>query len=205
VPGKRDEGFTLLEVVVSLGIIAVMMASLTVFMINSRRVGHYAALRDAAVQLAVDGLEKAHGARGSALLSGRQQCTASCAAVASAQVDALLGTGTARWDATGPGTLTVPQPGAQPDGSTVSSPGDPEVVQLDGVAYRRYYHLGACWQPTATGAATSLACGAATATTPLARLVVAVVWSDSRCAGGACAYCEAALFSIATTDPFLVG
>jgi len=46
-------------------------------MVNSRRSGHYSALRDTAVQLTVEGMEKARAVRGSALLSARAPCTGS--------------------------------------------------------------------------------------------------------------------------------
>ncbi|WP_433291312.1 type IV pilus modification PilV family protein [Actinoplanes sp. CA-030573] len=204
-PGDdADEGFTLVEVVVSLGILTMIMTSMTVFMIGSRRAGRYASLRDTAVQLAVEGMERARGVRGSALLGGRALCGA-CAGVVSAEVTSMLGTGVARWDAAGTGTLGVPQPGAQPDGTVVASPADPEVVQLDAVSFKRYYYVGACWQPTVAGSTTGLACGSTTAAAPLVRLVVAVSWPQSGCAGGVCTYATAGLFSTAVTDPFLVG
>ena len=80
---RDDDGFTLIEVVVALGIVTLVMTSLTVFMVNSRRSGHYSSLRDTAVQVAVEGMEKARGVRGSALLGGRGQCSGSCPAVVS--------------------------------------------------------------------------------------------------------------------------
>ncbi len=206
VRGRRgDEGFTLIEVIVSLGLITVVMTSLSVFMINSREAGRYASLRNTAVQLTVEGMEKARAVRGSALLSGRAQCAGSCAAVVAARVTTLLGAGITRWDAAATGTLTLPQAGVQPDGSVVASPADPEVVQLDGRAFRRYYYLGACWQTAVLASAADISCGSGTAAASLVRLVVAVTWADEQCAGGTCTYAEAALFGTAVTDPFISG
>jgi prepilin-type N-terminal cleavage/methylation domain-containing protein len=205
-PDRTDSGFTLVEVVVALGIISVVMTALTVFMVGARRSGHYSALRDTAVQLAVVGMEKARGVRGSALLGGRAQCTGSCPAViGSTTVTDLLGAGTTRWDAAATiGTLTVPTPGVQADGSTVSLPTDPEVVQLDGTSFRRYYYLGTCWQNRLLTSSTGVTCAAATSTAQLARLVVAVAWTGRECPAQ-CVYAEAGLFSVAVTDPFLAG
>lgn len=195
----------MIEVVVALGIISVVMTALTVFMVNSRRGGHYSAQRDTAVQLAVEGMEKARGVRGSALLGGRAQCTGSCPAPVGTTVIGLLGNGTTRWDAPATtGTLTVPAPGAQPDGTTVSRPTDPEVVQLDGTAYRRYYYLGTCWQDRQLANGTAVTCASSTSTAQLARLVVAVAWTGRECPAG-CVYATAGLFSVAVTDPFLAG
>jgi prepilin-type N-terminal cleavage/methylation domain-containing protein len=201
---RVDDGFTLVEVVVALGIITVVMTSLTVFMVNSRRGGHYSALRDTAVQLAVEGMEKARGVRGSALLGGRQACDGTCPAVISPAVTDLLGTGVTRVDRTATGTLTVPAPGTQADGSVVSRPTDPEIVQLDGTAFRRYYYLGTCWQTRLIVSSTGLNCGSTTDTAQLARLVVAVAWTGRECTD-TCVYAEAGLFSVAVSDPFLAG
>jgi len=202
---RADDGFTLIEVVVALGIISVVMTSLTVFMVGSRRSGHYSSQRDTAVQVAVEGMEKARGVRGSALFGGRAQCAGTCAAVISTSVTDLLGPGTVRWDASATtGTLTVPAPGAQPDGTTVSRPGDPEVVQLDGTSFRRYYYLGTCWQNRALTSGTGLTCDSSAGSAQLARLVVAVAWTGRECPAQ-CVYAEAGLFSAAVTDPFLAG
>lgn len=201
-PERDDRGFTLVEVIVSLGILTLVMTSLSVFMVNSRRAGRYSSQQDTAIQLAVEGMEKARGVRGSALLSGRAQCTASCVAV-SPQISLLLGAGVTRWDLAASGTLTVPQPGTQPDGSVVASPAAPEVVQLDGRWFRRYYYVGACWQPVATASAANIACGTTASAAALVRLVVAVTWGDAQCAGGLCTYATAGLFSSAATDPFI--
>jgi hypothetical protein len=124
--------------------------------------------------------------------------------VVSPEVGSLLGTGVTRWDAAGSGTLTVPQPGSQPDGSVVATPAAPEVVQLDGRWFKRYYYLGACWQPVVAVSTANVACGTASSAAALIRLVVAVTWGDAQCAGGLCAYATAGLFSSAVTDPFLV-
>lgn len=202
-PRDRDDGgFTLVEVVVALAIITVVMTSLTVFMVNARMQGRYSALRDAAIQLAVDGMEKARAVRGSALLSGRAQCTAACAAM-TATATAVLGAGVVRWDAAATGTLTLPVPGIQPDGSVVSGPGDPEISSVNGVTFSRYYYVGACYQAGVTGSASNLSCGASSAAAALIRLVVSVAWPDHSCATGTCSYSESGLFSTALTDPFI--
>ncbi|MGK5682211.1 type IV pilus modification PilV family protein [Actinoplanes sp. URMC 104] len=203
-PRCDDEGFTLVEVIVSLALLTMVLTSLTVFMINSRKAQRYATLRDTAVQLAVDGMEKARGVRGSALLSGRAACDSGCSPVAAPVAGTLLA-GAVRWDAAAAGTLTVPQPGTQPDGSVVDSPLDPEVVRLDGRWFKRYYHVGACSQPAVTTSTADISCGTTVTSASLVRLVVAVTWSDAQCEGGTCAYAEAGLFSSAVTDPFLGG
>jgi hypothetical protein len=199
----------MVETLVALALATVVMTSLTVFLVSSRQIGHYGALRATAVQLAIDGMEKARSVRGSALKSGRKLCDATCTAVvpgAASMIDELF-----RWDAAAtatptvprPGTLIVPQPGTQPDGSVVAAPGDPEVVSLDGVLYRRYYYLIPCRQASIS----DLSCTAGipgTTGAELARLVIAVTWTGATCPAGTCSFADAALFSVAVADPFLI-
>ncbi len=200
-----DEGLSLVEVLVSLAVLTVVLTSLTVFLVDSRHAGRHSWSQNAAVQLLVDGMERARAVRGSALLSGRAAC-GSCGTVVSGAASTLLGAGAQRWDAVGGGTLTVPQPGTQPDGSVVDDPGDPEVVLLEGQSYFRYYHLAACRQPAVTALATSLSC-TATASDPaqLVRLVVVVTWRGTNCTDDSCSYADAALFSTAVADPYIIG
>jgi prepilin-type N-terminal cleavage/methylation domain-containing protein len=200
---RPDAGFTMVETLVALALATIVMTSLTVFLVGSRRIGHYGALRDTGVQLVIDGMEKARGVRGSALLSGRQLCVTGCATVvpgAASMIDA----GAARWDAAGTGTLIVPQPGTQPDGSVVAAPGDAEVVVLDGVVYRRYYYVSTCRQAAVAGSVANASCVPGVAGAELARLVIAVTWTGTACPAATCSFADAALFSIAVADPFLI-
>jgi type II secretory pathway pseudopilin PulG len=195
----------MVEVLVALAITAVVMTSVTVFLVSSRHTGRYNTLRDTALQLVTDGMEKARGVRGSALLSGRAQCVAPCAAPIGDAANRLLGADAVRWDAPATGTLTVPAPGAQADGSVVAAPGDPEVIQLDGLSFQRYYYLAACWQPAAGVSAAAITCTSSSDAAQLVRLVVSVTWRQSDCPAGICSAADAALFSSAAADPYIVG
>jgi prepilin-type N-terminal cleavage/methylation domain-containing protein len=199
---RPDAGFTMVETLVALALATIVMTSLTVFLVGSRRVGQYGSLRDTGVQLVIDGMEKARSVRGSALLSGRQLCLTGCATVVPAAAS-MIDAGAARMDAAGPGTLIVPQPGTQPDGSVVAAPGDAEVIKLDGVTYRRYYYLSTCRQAAIAGSIANATCIPGVIGAELARLVVAVTWTGAACTTGLCSFADAALFSIAVADPFL--
>ena len=187
----------------AMALATIVMTSLTVFLVGSRRVGHYGALRDTGVQLVIDGMEKARSVRGSALLSGRALCVVGCATPVPAAA-AMIDVGAARMDATGTGTLVLPQPGTQPDGSVVAAPGNPEVIKLDGVSYRRYYYLSTCRQVAAIGSVAGATCVPGVTGAELARLVIAVTWSGSACPAGTCSFADASLFSIAVADPYLI-
>ena len=200
---RPDAGFTMVETLVALALATIVMTSLTVFLVGSRKIGHYGALRDTGVQLVVDGMEKARSVRGSALLSGRQLCVVGCATAVPGAAS-MIDVGAARWDAAGTGTLIVPQPGTQPDGSVVAAPGDPEVIMLDGVLYRRYYYVSTCRQVAAVGTLLNASCVPGVAGAELARLVVAVTWTGTACAAATCSFADSALFSIAVADPFMI-
>jgi prepilin-type N-terminal cleavage/methylation domain-containing protein len=208
---NADQGFTLVEVLVSLTIITVVMTSVAVFLINSTRISRQESLRDTAAQVAVQGMENVRGVRGSTLLSGRAACDAShpCDALVGDKAADLLGAEPQRWDARGPGPLTLPTAGPQPDGSVVSGPDDPEAVVLGGLTFRRYYYVAKCWQAAAAdGMATTprpctVALASAAFPASFIRLVVAITWPGEECGGGTCSFATTSLLSASPTDPYL--
>jgi prepilin-type N-terminal cleavage/methylation domain-containing protein len=208
---SADEGFTLVEVLVSLAIISVVMTAVAGFLIDSTKISRQQLVRGTAAQVAVQGMENARGVRGSALLSGRTACDVlhPCAALVSDTVADLLGAGPQRWDASGIGPLVLPTPGTQSDGSVVSGPGDPEVVVLGGLTFRRYYYVAKCWQAAAIdGVATTqrpctVALASAAFPAAFIRLVVAITWRGEECGASTCSFATTSLLSVSPTDPFL--
>ena len=195
---RPDEGFTLLETLVSLAVLAVVAGSVSIFLVATTRIGHRASLQDTAAQVAIGGMETARGMRGAALLAGRAACDAvhPCDPPVNPVVNAYLGTQPQRWDAAGTGTPAL------------ATPDTPETVELDGVRYRRYYYLARCWQTAASdGWTADRPCTEAAAGTAhpaeYIRLVVAVTWPDAQCAGGTCGYATATLMSASPIDPYL--
>jgi prepilin-type N-terminal cleavage/methylation domain-containing protein len=186
-PGARDAGFTLVEVLVSLALITTLMAALATFFVTATRLTHKQGVKQSATQLAQDGLEKARGLRGSALLSGRAKCAASCLDPAAIGAAGYLAD-TERWDAAAAGT-TPP---------LLRRPGDtPEETRLNGITYRRYWYLGKCWQPGTGGTCDR----DSTKPVALLRVVVAVTWPGQECAPKVCSHVTSALFSSELTDP----
>jgi len=179
----REGGFTLVEVIIALGLISVITASLGVFFSNSIATSRHQTQLQAASRIAGAGMERARGLGGPALLAGRAQC-GTCASVSS-----LAGTylaGTERWDA--PVTAAT---------ATVPYTNQPESVTVDGIAYQRYWLVGKCWLAAAGGTCST------NSTLPIAmvRLVVAVVWSDRSCAAGQCVRAATELFSAVAAEP----
>ena len=157
-PDRSDEGFTLVEVSVSLVIVSIVMASVTAFFLDGLRSVHRQGEQQTAAELALDGMEQARNLRGKALLAGRAVCT-SCPTVADAS--AYL-TASERWDA------------ASTDGvaPTLPRPSSADVRTVDGIDYRRYFYTGRCWTPRSGGACVNSPANPLT----FYRVVVSVSW-----------------------------
>ena len=191
---RHDDGFTLIETLVSLAVIGIVAASCAVFLIGTNRISSHASVRDTAAQIAIGGMERARGMRGAALLAGRAECdgTHPCDAPVSATVSVYLGSLPERWDAAATGTPALPLPSS------------PEIVELNGLRYSRYYYLARCWQTAASdGSASSRPCTVTAAGSAhpaeYVRLVIAVTWP------GPGIYVASTLMSSSPVDPLLEG
>jgi type II secretory pathway pseudopilin PulG len=182
VRGRSDDGFTLVEAIVTLGLISTLMAALGAFFTASMQAGRGQSQIQAATRLAQAGMERARGYGGAGLLAGRAQC-GSCMNVSG--YDGGYLSDTVRWDA----KVT----GATP---TVPYDDQPETFTVNGVTYYRYWFVGKCWQAASGGLCNT------TSTLPVAmvRLVVGVAWPDSRCANSLCVRAATALFSADPAD-----
>jgi prepilin-type N-terminal cleavage/methylation domain-containing protein len=179
---RSEGGFTLVEVIVTLGLISTLMAALGAFFTSSMQADRGQSQIQAATRLAQAGMEQARGYGGAALLSGRAQC-GSC--LDASAYDGGYLSDTVRWDA----KVT----GATP---TVPYDDQPQTFTVNGLTYYRYWFVGKCWQAATGGLCTT------TSTLPVAmvRLVVGVVWADSRCASSLCVRAATALFSADPAD-----
>jgi prepilin-type N-terminal cleavage/methylation domain-containing protein len=181
---SSDAGFTLAEVVVSLAVIGTILASSVAFFVGVMRIVGDQGQRQVAAQLALDGVERARGLKGPALLAGRTQCGASCP-VPAAGVSAYLAD-TERWDGAASGTPSLPRPD---DAAQTTS--------LGGISYRQYWYLGKCWQPVGGGACRAVPGDPV----PFVRVVVAVTWSGQQCLLQTCSYVTSALYAANPTEP----
>jgi prepilin-type N-terminal cleavage/methylation domain-containing protein len=192
---RHDDGFTLIETLVSLAVIGIVAASCAVFLIGANRISGRASVQDTAAQIAIGGMERARGMRGAALLAGRAECDGAhpCDPPVSGTVSAYLGSLPQRWDAAAAGGTPV-----------LPLPSSPEVVELDGLRYHRYYYLARCWQTAASDGSTgSRPCTVAAAGSAhpaeYVRLVIAVTWP------GPGIYVASTLMSSSPVDPYLEG
>ncbi len=187
-----ESGFVLLESIVSMALLAIIMAALTTFSVTVTDSTAYQRQRQAAVQLANTEMEQLRGRRAGELYTGRSPAAVQAQfRDAPAAVRPWLATMTPATDTSTP-TPAFPLRTS----ATVNS------TQLTAASY-----LGWCSVPaeaTADAACTGSPAGAGTsaAATGTLRAVVAVTWAGSHCPGDTCSYVTATLLSTAADPVF---
>jgi prepilin-type N-terminal cleavage/methylation domain-containing protein len=179
-----DDGFTLVEVLVSITLMAIVMASLSAFFITTVSATDQQSGRQSATQLAQDAVELVRGLKGSAILTGRAKCGvgATCAAPVAGVAPYLADL--EEWD--------------YPTGTAAQLPTTAKQVVVSGVTYAQNWYVGKCWQPLAGGA-----CQKDPGTGPIQflRLVVGISWSEKHCPANACSVVTSTLINSATVSP----
>lgn len=179
-----DDGFSLVEVIVSIMLISTVLTSLTAYFVTTLRVTRVQGGLQTAVQLATEAVEQARRLEPAALLTGRDQQSVNTQWAAPVTGVDLSGTQSA-YDGSA----------ASNAGATATLPTTYRAVTLDGVSYRQYWYVGRCWQPQGGGACTAVSGYAA-----LYRVIVAVTWPESGCSGD-CHYVTSTLVSSKYPDP----
>lgn len=185
----REEGFTLLELVVSLAVVMTVMASVGTFFVGAMRTVHLQGEQQTAARYGLDGLEKARMLRGSALVAGRSVClSASCPDAALNGAATAVGTS---WQ----GRFDVGTAAAR-----LAPPAYPETLTLDGVTFERRFYVRQCWAPK-TGGGTCAETKSTASPAPYFRVVVSVAWRNNSCLAGRCSFVSATLFTGSLSDP----
>lgn len=192
--GPADQGLTLLETVVALGIVGTVMASLAVFFIRSATVQHRQADTQFAAQLAAGSMDYVSQLPGANVLLGRTQ----------AEVEA-------QWQAPAASTYLDPartelawQDPALPESSAVQGlPTAPETIQLTGAAtpYQRWWYVGHCWQTATGGDCVVVPPSQRGQRVQMYRIVVAVTWRSPDCPGHQCQHVATMLTESTLDDP----
>ena len=182
---RDDDGFSLLEVMISIAVIGVVMAGAAAFFIGSVSTVDRQRNRQAAVRVAGDSVETVFGLAGTALKSGRD---ASRTAAQWASMPAGVAT-----------YLTNTNAAVDSDATSASTPRLPfaETIMVNGLPYTRTVYVGECYRAVGNLSSACTKSGAVT----FSRVVVAVGWKDRGCPAAGCLYATTTLVGTDLTDP----
>jgi prepilin-type N-terminal cleavage/methylation domain-containing protein len=195
--GRPDEaGFTLVEVLVSVALVAATMAALAVFFGASTSAARHHGDLQRATQFAVAAVERVAQADGPAILAGRTQA----AVTSQPQVPGVAGYLTGQ-------QMVLVWADRNAPATTPLLPTTPQPVTVGGTAtkFTRSWYVGKCWQPVGGGRCTVVPPGQRAASVPFYRVVVAVTWPDATCRTGPCSYVTSTLVVAETQDPLFGG
>lgn len=192
--GRDDDGFTLLETLVSIAVIGVVMAGLGLFVLQTEATSRRQADGQTAAQLTAAAMERVSQLAGAAVLHGRTE-----AAVR------------AQWQAPAPGVGAYLDPAAtepvweDPAAPAVSValPTEPQPVPVAGgpSKFSRSWYVGACWQPRFAGGCAVVPAADRAGRVSMYRVVVAITWPSKDCPDNLCSYVTATLVGADLDDP----
>jgi prepilin-type N-terminal cleavage/methylation domain-containing protein len=192
-PRARDGGFTLVEVVIALGLLSTLLAAVGVLFVGGVKNGAQLQRRQAAVSLAQQALEAARAVNPtpdqsgcSKLLQGRTQ--ASVDAQWAAAPSAVTSVTDEAWSPSlCAGSIVLPLQGLPASAGTVTDP-----VILGGQPYTVRTYIGTCVLTAAKDRC--LRSSAVPGGSPtLYRIVARVTWSGSGCSTALCEYSASTL------------
>jgi type II secretory pathway pseudopilin PulG len=193
-PGFSEDGFILLELLVTMVIFATIMASTVTFLIGSGRVGRQQTDMQTALQIAVNSMEDVSLLPGAAVVLGRTETAVRSQWQQRASgLDQYMTSANAElvWtdEAAPAGVRTLP---------TIQ-----EAVRLDGEStiYKRHWYVSMCWQPRQGGSCVVVPQAQRSTRIAMYRVVVAIVWPSSDCESTTCFYATELLTAQDTVDP----
>jgi len=186
-----DEGFILLESMIAMTLIAIIMAGLTTFFVNTSQVTNELRATATATTIADSTVDQIRVLRPSDIYSGRASAAVDAQFLAApSQVASQLTAMTKVSDDSGTA-------GKLPMSTTQT---------VNNISFTTTNYVGSCVLPVSPGNGTS--CEASypntVAVANFLRVVVAVTWSDGRCTNGTCAYVTATLLSSDSDPNFLL-
>ena len=183
---RNDDGFVLLETLVSISLIAVVMAAVTTFFVGAVASTNTQRATQVATQVANSSMETIRSLPASDSVNGHD--ATSVAAQFNAAPPAV-----APWLSSM--TAATDPKAASGSGATAAVPTAGVLQTINNIGYSVNVYLGTCVIPA--GMLVTAACAPAAGTTGIGylRAVVAVTWTGPRCPGGQCSYVTATLLS----------
>jgi prepilin-type N-terminal cleavage/methylation domain-containing protein len=184
-----DDGFTLIEVLVSIALISMMTAALTSFFVNTGSTNDQQTAKQMAIQLTEDATERVRAMKGSGITEGRDKASSDTQWAAPATgVAPYLSDMQETWDANA----------SFPEGASATLPTSPVTVQVNNLNYNQHWYIGSCWQPLIGGECERTKVPGYAA---FFRVVVAVTWPEKHCTSGTCSYVSSTLVSAVSVEP----
>lgn len=199
-PPRGDEGFSLLEVMMSMFVIGTVMAAVAPFLVTSVALSNRQRADQAAVQVANGAIERVRALKPQFLAVGRDKASADAQwNDAPEQVDELLDH-----------MVPVSDLGAgSGDGTQAALPTDAVKVTINRTEYEQEWYVGRCWQvkldsvptPAPGTPPVGTTCDKTDIGVPFFRVVVSVRWQHAACPSG-CVYVASTLISNAVDPVF---
>lgn len=201
---RGDEGFSLIETVVSMALIAIVMTAATMFFVNVLQASSYLRGKQAAVQLADDSLEQARAYEVKSVLNGRDQNSSDTqwnAGLNNLMVKPYLQATQEVYDssaASGAGTSCSNTPAGNTP-ACINTTG--QVTTINGINYTVNTYVGSCIRLSGSTACTKGALSAVGANdVGFYRIITAVTWTNKVCPSSTCTYVSAELLNT-SSDP----
>ncbi|MEU4556976.1 Ig domain-containing protein [Actinoplanes sp. NPDC023936] len=202
---RADDGFTMIETIISIAVISIVMLSLTQYFTQTMRINSYQGDRLAAIAVANSAMERVRGLKVAAIVSGRDQASVAYqwdpARGLIGPVADLLDEMTMVYDTGATNQADVAAQAAYADKPAGAAlPTTWSVVTVDGLAYQQHFYVGACERlPGVSGDCVKSA--GTGRTIPFYRVIVAVTWRGNTCDGGSCSYVTSSLIGSETEEP----
>lgn len=191
-PGRQpaDDGFVLLESIISITLITIIMAALGVFFTTTIRTSNHLRHDQAAAQLADSAVERVRSIDATSILSGRDQASViSQNSAAPTNVSAnWLNTMSAAWDTRAPagsGQIACPSVSA-----CAILPTTATNQTLNSQVYGTSYYVGNCYRAK-TSPATSCSASGGSSYIQYLRVVIVIQWTEGSCSN--CLYVTSTL------------
>ena len=184
-----DEGFTLVETLVSIAVIGIAMTALVTFFTSTVAVSNQQRGKLAAVQLADSATEQVHSVRGSTITAGRDKASSDAQWINPVVgVAGFLDAMTEVYDSTAAGG----------SGASAVLPTSPQPMVIGGLTFNENWYIGRCYLPVSGG---DCVIGQGSDTLAMLNVVVAITWSEKHCPNSACSYVVATLISDGSLEP----